>query len=123
MAAQSTFINNLLDAAFRGQTYTGGTITMGLFKTGLPSTTGVEISGGSYARQTLTFSAASGKAISTSATATFSDLPTGSSNTVVAWGVYDGATLIDEGTLSSPFTADVTNNSLDITYTFDLTGV
>ncbi len=56
MAAQTTFINNLLNAAFRGSTYTGGVIKMKLFKTGLPSTTGVELSAGGYVAQTLTFS-------------------------------------------------------------------
>lgn len=117
MAAQNTFINNLLDAAFRGLTYTGGTITMALFKTGLPSTTGVEVSGGGYARQTLAFTAASAKEIATSADAVFTDLPT---EEIVAYGIYDGTTLIDEGLLSPSFTADVTNNSLEISYSFNL---
>lgn len=123
MSATSTFIHDILEAAFKGETYTGGVITMGLFKTGLPSTTGVEISGGSYSRKTLTFAAASSKKIALSSSAVFNDLPTGSSNTIVAWGVYDDGVLIDDGTLSSPFTADVTNNTLTINYTFDLSGV
>ena len=70
MAIQTTFKNDLLDAAFRGQTYTGGTI------------------------------------------------PT--SGTIVAFGVYDDGVLIDEDTLSTPFTPDVTNNELEINYTFAL---
>lgn len=120
MATQETFINAVLEAIMSGDTYTGGTIQMGLFKTGLPSTTGVEVSGGSYARQTLTFGAADNKQIATSTNIVFSDLPTGAANTIVAYGIYDDGTLIDEGTLTSPFTPDVTNNQIDMGYTFDL---
>lgn len=122
MSAQTAFINSILEAAFGGDTYTGGTITMKLFTTGLPSTTGVEVSGGSYAPQTLAFGAAADKAIGTSANAAFDDLPTGTSNTIVAYGIYDGTTLIDEAALSSPFTPDITNNKLEISYSFDMSG-
>lgn len=118
MPATTTFINDLLEAAFKGETYTGGTITMGLFRTGLPSTTGVEVSGGSYARQTLTFSAASAKAIATSSNVTFTGLPTG--QTIVAYGIYDDATLIDEKLLTDSFTADVVNNTLAVSYLFEI---
>lgn len=121
MAAQETFINSLLNAAFKGGTYTGGTIKMALFRTGLPSGSGVEASGGGYARQTLSFSSPSAKSIITSANATFSDLVT--SQTLVAFGIYDGTTLIDEGTLASPFTPDITNNELQISYRFNMTGL
>lgn len=118
MSAQATFINNLLNAAFNGSTYTGGTIKMGLFKTGLPSTTGVELSSSGYARETITFNSAASKAIASSADVTFDNLPTGIE--IVAWGVYDGTTLIDEGTLTTPFTADTTNNELQLSYSFNL---
>lgn len=115
MAATTSFINSMLDDAFTG------TFTMKLFKTGTPSTTGVELTGGSYTAQTLTFSAASGK-IKAASNVTFTNLPTGSTNTVVAWGVYEGATLVDEGTFSTAFTPDLTNNSLTAGYSFSLTG-
>lgn len=118
MAAQTTFINSLLEAAFRGDTYTGGTITMKLFKTALPSAGGTELSGGSYAAQTLTFSAAASKAVTLSSAAVFSDLS--SSETVYSYGIYDGATLIDEKAFSSTFTPTVDNNELQVTYTFSL---
>lgn len=118
MTAQTSFINSLLQAAFGGGTYTGGTIQMGLFHTGLPSGSGVEVSGGSYARQTLAFGAAAGKEIATNTDATFTDMPT--SQTVVAWGIYDGATLIDEGSLTTPFQADITNNELQVSYRFPI---
>lgn len=122
MAAQPAFIHSLLTAAFAGGTYTGGTITIGLFKTGLPSTTGVEITSATYARQTLTFSPPASKQITTSANAKFTNLPTGSANTVVAYGIYSGTTLIDEKALTTPFTGDATNNELEIQYTFSLAG-
>lgn len=118
MSAQTTFINNLLNAAFHGATYTGGTIQMGLFRTSLPSGGGAEVSGGSYARQTLTFNAAASKSIAISANASYTNLPSG--QTIVAYGIYDGTTLIDEGMLASPFTADTTNNQLQMSYTFNL---
>ena len=115
MSAQTNVLNTMLDGAFTG------TIQIGLFKTGLPSATGVEVSGGSYARQTLSLSAAASKKKQTSTDAVFSDMPL--YQTVLAWGIYQGATLIDEGLLSSPFTADVANNELNISYNFDLSGV
>jgi len=119
MSAQTTFINNLLDAAFNGGTYTGGTIKMGLFTGNLPSSGGTEVSGGSYVRQTLSFSAATSKKVATSANAVFSDLPT--SATIAAYGVYDGTTLIDEKLLDAPFTPGTTSNELDISYYFQIT--
>lgn len=118
MAIQTTFKNAILNAAFGGGTYTGGVIQIGLFKTGLPSTTGVEVTGGSYARETVTFASASGGSITLSSNATFTGLPT--TGTIVAFGIYSGATLIDEDTLTTPFTPDVTNNELEINYTFAL---
>lgn len=117
MAATVTFINELLEAAFNGGTYTGGTMTMKLFKTGLPSSTGVEVTGGGYSAQTIDFNAATAKTISAGTAVTFTDLPT---DTIVAYGVYDDGVLRDEGLLATPFKADVTNNTLEINYTFEL---
>lgn len=112
MAASTTFINDMLNTAFTG------TITIGLFSTGLPSTTGVEASGGGYARQTITVGTAASKVISSAGDVTFSNLLT--SQTYVAYGVYKAGVLIDENTLSSQFTADVSNNELKIVYSFRL---
>lgn len=118
MAAQTTFINNLLNAAFRGQTYTGGVIKMGLFTAGLPSGTGVEVTGGGYVRPTLTYAVASVKSIATSADATFTDLPT--NKDIVAYGIYSGTTLIDEAMLTTVFRPDLTNNELKVSHRFKL---
>lgn len=120
MAVQTAFVNALLEAAFGGGTYTGGTITMKLFTVGLPSIDGVEVTGGSYAAQTLTFSPAVNKVKSTSANAVFTDLPTVE---IVAYGIYDGATLKDEELLSPAFTATVTNNTLELSYSFNAAGL
>lgn len=114
MAAQESFINAMLDDAFTG------TITIGLFKTGLPSITGVEVSGGSYARQTLTLSAATGKRKQTSSDATFTDLPTG--QTIVAYGIYKDDVLVDERMLDNAFTADISANELNVSYYFEIPG-
>jgi hypothetical protein len=113
MAASTTFINNLLEAAFKGETYTGGTIRMGLFLEG-----GAEVSGGSYERQELTFDAAADKKILTSADAAFTGLPTG--QTITAYRVFDGETQIDQGLLAAPFTATIDNNQIEFSYSFTL---
>ena len=118
MAAQTTFINNLLNAAFRGATYTGGTITMKLFTTNIPSAGGVEVTGGGYAAQTLTFAAPSAKKVQTSTSAVYTNLPT--SQIIVAYGVYSAGVLIDEKALDTPFQADVNTNSLTVSYSFEL---
>ena len=115
MAAVASFINSMLDTAFTG------TFTMKLFKTSLPSTGGVEVSGGGYSAQTLTYGSASGKIKQTSSAAVFTNMPTG--QTVVAYGVYNGATLVDENTFSTPFTADVSSNTLSVNHKFDLSGI
>lgn len=112
MAAQTTFINNMLDAAFTG------TFTMKLFKTALPSGGGTELSGGSYAAQSMTINAAASKSV-TADTVTFSNISP--SETVVAYGVYESGVLVDEKLLSAPYTADTTTNELKINYTFTVT--
>lgn len=51
--------------------------------------TGTEVTGGSYARQPITFSAASARAMTNSAQVVFSGLPGG---TITHWAVFDAAT-------------------------------
>lgn len=117
MSATTTFINSILEAAFKGQTYTGGVIKMKLFTGALPSAGGVEVTGGGYAPQTLAFAAAASKVIAASPSPTFTDLPT---VTIVAIGIYSGTTLIDEFLLNPAFTPSVTNNALTHSYSFNL---
>jgi len=111
MAATTSFINTILDTAFTG------TFTVRLFKTSLPSTGGVELSGGSYAEQTLSFASAASKSKSASQV-TFSNLPTG--NTIVAYGIYKSGVLVDEKTLAAAYTPDLSTNEMKLTYTFSL---
>lgn len=111
MAAQESFINSMLDDGFTG------TITMHLYYTGVPSGSGTEVTGGSYAAQTITMGTAASKAISATANAVFTDLPTGTA--IVAWGIKKDGTLIDEDTLTTPFLPDIDNNTLELSYTFE----
>lgn len=65
------------------------------------SSGGTEVTGGSYARQTATFSSASGGATSNSTNIDFTSMP---ASTVVAIGVHDALSsgnLLVHGTLSS----------------------
>jgi len=55
---------------------------------GTESAAGTEVTGGSYARQTITLSASSGGAQSNSADITFTGMP---ACTVTGWALYDSA--------------------------------
>lgn len=55
---------------------------------GSDSAAGTEVSGGSYARQTVAFGAASGGSASNSGTVTFSGMPAA---TVTGWEIYDSS--------------------------------
>jgi len=59
-----------------------------LTATGSDSTAGTEVVGGSYTRQTITFTAAASGAMSNSNTITFSTMP---ACTVTGWAIYDSA--------------------------------
>ena len=112
MASTTAFVNSMLDTAFTG------TITMKLFTGGLPTASGVEVSGGSYTAQTLTLGAAASKTKATTSNVIFSDLPTGTP--IVAYGIYKGGTLVHEELLAPAFTPDVTNNELEISFSYSL---
>lgn len=81
--------NRLLDASFGTAAYTAPTTPMKIaLVTALGTTTvaGTEVVGGSYARQTLTMSAAAAGAASNNALITFTNMPVA---TVVGIDVYD----------------------------------
>jgi hypothetical protein len=70
--------NQLLDASFGTTALTAVTAPMKLAlasTTGTNTTAGTEVTGGSYARQTIAFSAASGGATSNSGAVTFTAMP------------------------------------------------
>lgn len=97
MTAFSNFLENkILDHTLRGVAgaYTAPTtIYVGLFTASPTDTnTGTEVSGGSYARQTITFgSAASNGSISNTATVTF-PTATGNWGTITHIGLFDNST-------------------------------
>jgi len=100
--------NKLLDHFLGTTSYTMPTpVYVGLYTVApSDSSAGTEVSGGSYARQTATFSAASGGATSNAANIDFTNMP---SATVVAIGISDALTsgnLLVWGTLTA-------NKSLD----------
>lgn len=89
-----------------------------------PGNTGTELTGGSYARQAITFAAPVGSSVSNSATVNFSGLPT---STVTHYGVLSassGGTLRVYGELNSSV-AVVTDDEIVFNVsgiTFSLTG-
>ena len=97
--------NAILDATFRNVSFAGGaTITLSLH-TGDPGETGTanEVSGGSYSRQTITFStAASGGSISAAAAVEFAGMPavTGASY-VTHVGLWASSNHLWSGALTS----------------------
>jgi hypothetical protein len=82
--------NGLLDSSMAGTAYTAATtpIKCALITTTTPSTAtaaGSEVSGGSYARQTITFSAASAGSKTSNATINFTSMPAVTVGGVELW--------------------------------------
>lgn len=86
----NTIENQLLDALVGTASYTVTTpIQLALMTAnGSDSAAGTEVTGGSYARQTITFGSASGGQISNSAAINFTGMPAA---TVVGIEIYDSA--------------------------------
>ncbi len=105
--AKTDYLENaILDHVLRNTTFTSPTtIYVGLFTT-MPAddgTGGVEVSGGSYARQSVAFDAASGGSTSNTALVTF-PTATASWGTVLGIGLFDalsGGNLLYYGTLTT----------------------
>jgi hypothetical protein len=100
--------NQLVDHFLGTTTYTKPSAVYVALYTVAPSDAGggTEVTGGSYARQTATFSAASGGATSNNANIDFTNMPAA---TVVAIGIHDALTsgnLLLWGTLTSNKTTD-----------------
>jgi hypothetical protein len=93
MSISNYFENKILDHMLRNQSFTPpSTVYVGLF-TVAPTDEGggTEVSGGGYARQSVTFSAASDGSITNSADITFPQA-TANWGTIVAVGLFDAAT-------------------------------
>jgi len=93
----------ILNHVLRNTAYTSPTsIDVALF-TVMPSddgTGGTEVTGGSYARQSITFAAPSGGAVANSGAVTFPQA-TADWGTVLGIGLYDGSNLLYYGTMAS----------------------
>ena len=109
MAAISDYLENeLLDHVLKNAAYTAGsTVKLALFTSNpTDAGSGTEVSGGSYARQTITFgTAASSGTISNTADITFTAMPAAS---VTHVGIYEHNTnyLLFHGALSSTKSVD-----------------
>ena len=94
MSSKTDYLENkILDHVLRNTAYTSPTtVYVGLF-TAAPSDAGggTEVSGNGYAREAVTFSAASGGATANSGLITF-DTPSGSWGTVTHFGIFDALT-------------------------------
>lgn len=94
MGSKTDYLENkILDYVLRNQAaFATATVYLALF-TATPSDTGggTEVSGGSYARQAITFGAASGGSITNSGTVTFS-AATADWGTVTSFAIMDAAT-------------------------------
>lgn len=107
MAAASDFLENkIIDHILRGQSYTvPATVYLALATTLFTDAGGgVELTGGSYARQACALNAASGGTTSNTSDETFVVLP---ACTIVGWGLFDASgvgagNLLVHAPLSSP---------------------
>lgn len=125
MASKSDYLENkILDHVLRNTAYTSPTtVYVGLLTTvATDSTSGTEVSGGSYARQAVAFDAASGGATANTSLITF-PTATASWGTVVGFAIYDaltGGNILYWGTLTSQAVADtntvtIAAGAIDIT--------
>ena len=102
--------NKIIDHMLRNQAFTPPSTLYVALYTVSPSDSGggTEMSGGSYARQAVTFTAASGGATSNSADITFPQA-TADWGTIVAVGIFDsssGGNLLAWGTLTASKTVN-----------------
>jgi hypothetical protein len=93
MSVADYYENKILDHMLRAQAFTPpSTVYVALYTTApTDAGGGTEVSGGSYARQPVTFSAASGGSIINSADITFPQA-TADWGTIVAVGLFDAST-------------------------------
>lgn len=106
MSAASDYLENeILDHIFRNAAYTSpASVHLALY-TAAPSDAGggTEVSGNGYAREAITFGAASGGTISNSAAVEFTATG-GNFGTVTHWGIFDAGTsgnLLAHGSLAA----------------------
>lgn len=116
MSASNYLENKLLEHIFKNTSYTSpATVYLALYTSDpTDADSGTEVTGGSYARQTATFAAASSGTIATNANITFTSMP---SCTVTYWGIRDASTggnLLASGAFNTP-TALASGDTLTVT--------
>ena len=111
MAAMSNYLENaLINATLRNTSYTSPSVVYAALFTTDPTDagTGTEVSGGSYARQAITFGAPSNGASTNSAAVEFPQA-TGNWGTITHFGIYDASSsgnLLYHGALTSSKTIE-----------------
>lgn len=107
--------NLILDAIYNAGTVNVATVYVSLHD-GDPGETGAnEETGGSYARQTATFNAASGGSVTLSGTVEYTDMPAGTIQGVGIWNDASAGTFYWGGT--------ITNKAVNSGDTFRLTSL
>jgi hypothetical protein len=127
MAGKSDFLENeLLDHVLRNSAYTPpAAVYVGLY-TAAPTDAGggTEVSGNAYARQPITFGAASGGAVTNSADITFPTPTPSGWGTVTHFGIFDASTagnLLYWGALAASQTINASNVVKILTGELDVT--
>lgn len=108
MAKSTYLINALLNVALRATAYTTPATVYAALYTTNPTTadTGTEVTGGSYARQAVTFAAPSAGAVANSGALTYSSMPAA---TITHIGIRDALTLGNLLHFAAVTTAKTTN--------------
>ena len=107
MSAISNYLENaLINATLRNTTYTSPSVVYAGLFTSDPTDagSGTEVSGGSYARKSITFAAPSNGVTTNSAAACEFDQATGSWGTITHFGIFDalsGGNLLYHGALTA----------------------
>jgi hypothetical protein len=94
MGALSTFaVNGLQDLTLRGDAFASPTdVYLGWFTTPPGPSGGIEVTGGGYGREAVTFTAASEGTIEQDAAVTYTVFHAGADQMVSGWGIFDAAT-------------------------------
>jgi hypothetical protein len=108
MAEMSNYLeDNLLDHVLRGDTggtsFTQPTTIYLAFHTANPTdaASGAEVAGGSYARQLLSFGAASGGSSTNSSSATYTNMPTATVTHIALWDAVSGGNMLFHSPITS----------------------
>ena len=103
--------NEILDHMFNNASWTSPTNTYLALFTSNPAAdaSGDELSGGSYARQELSFAVSSGQTVTSNAAIAFTDMPSTGGSPVTHWAVFDASTsgnMLAYGALPSSIAAN-----------------